>query len=339
MRSDYSKFAEFMDLIKDLCTNDKTKAHITYADIQKRFHCSRRTAERIIMRIKSQYKKEFGEIRDPDDYKTKYFYIYQPNWLYLRPVEEFDMLALAAAKTRIKNKMLSHGLQELEKKIWYKNQKNALETAKELENMGSDSIYIDSVAGPEAEIIVDKSMTTKLMKAISNRKKISFQYMGATERYTVCPLGILCGTINNYLVAARNMNIEHYKPYTYALNKIQDIQIEKEVFQRRDFNLRIYSDKSFGVFHSPKGPYDIEWLVTKEAVPEAKRYTFHKTQQFHDNPDGSMTITMRADGLREIAEFLFKWRGGIIPIKPAELIQEYQTMIDLAQRSLNKIKK
>ena len=131
------------------------------------------------------------------------------------------------------------------------------------------------------------------------------------------------------------MNIEHYKPKTYALNKISNLKTTPEVFTRKKFDLRRYSEKSFGVFHSEHGPYNVEWLVTKPAVAEARRYTFHKTQDVTPNPDGTLTVKFRADGLREIATFLFEWGGDIIPIAPKELITEYKTMLEKAQQSLN----
>lgn len=338
MRDDYAKFNKFFELIRELYVSDPQNAHITYETVQKMFKCSRRTAERIIKRIGQVYKVKYkyGHDNDPDE-KRKYFYIDNGTWLFLKPVEEYDMAALAMAKKHIKNKLVSIGLRELEQKIWYKRNLSPLEAAREMENMGRDMSYIESISGPEPELMLDKATITKLRRAIQECKKIDIQYQGAHTRYKLCPLGILCGTINNYLVAARNMDSEKYKPYTYTLNKIQDVKLTKETFSKYDFDLQEYADESFGLYHG-SGPHDVEWLVAKSCVQEAKRYNFHKTQKFHDNPDGTMTVTMRADGWREMATYLFGWNGGITPIGPPELITEYQKMINNAQKTLDSLK-
>ena len=83
--------------------------------------------------------------------------------------------------------------------------------------------------------------------------------------------------------------------------------------------------------------YDIEWLIKDtKTIAVAKQYLFHPTQQFIENPDGSLTVKMHTGGLHAISSFLTTWNGQIIPIAPKELIDEYKKLLS---NCLNSIKK
>lgn len=336
MRDDYKKFNGFLVLIRKLCEPVLRSQWLTYQDIQDILNCNRRTAERVVKKLSNTY-PEFKIERDLENYKIKRFHMKMPKWLMLKPIEDFDIIALSAAKKHIKNQTLTNALRDLEEKLLYKQNKTKIgNTAPESDDLESKMVFIDTIAGPEAEIKVEKKITETLLKAIVNCNHIEIEYANFPKPFTVCPLGILCGNTNNYLVAAANMYIEHYKPKTYVIDKIKNIKIKQEKFKRKNFDLHKFSEKSFGVFHSEHGPYNVKWLVLPESADEAKRYYFHKTQKIKPNSDGSLTITMRSDGLREMAMFLFRWSGTIIPIAPTELVVEYKRLINAAQESLNK---
>ena len=85
--------------------------------------------------------------------------------------------------------------------------------------------------------------------------------------------------------------------------------------------------ESFGMYHSENGPYDVEWLADADVADAVMRYTFHPTQQFIKNPNGTVTIKMRADGFKEMSWYLFQWSGKIKPIAPVELVSTYNGIL------------
>ena len=90
----------------------------------------------------------------------------------------------------------------------------------------------------------------------------------------------------------------------------------------------------FGIYNDGT-IYDVEWLIKNpKTINIAKKYRFHPTQQFIDNPDGSLTIKMRTGGLRAISVYLAQWCGDIIPVKPKELLIEYKNLLKKCQDSM-----
>jgi predicted DNA-binding transcriptional regulator YafY len=75
--------------------------------------------------------------------------------------------------------------------------------------------------------------------------------------------------------------------------------------------------RSFGVWQEEL--YDIVWRFTPEAAADARLYLFHPTQVMTDEPDGSLTVSFRAGGLREMCWHLFRWGAQVEIMSPPEL--------------------
>jgi predicted DNA-binding transcriptional regulator YafY len=65
--------------------------------------------------------------------------------------------------------------------------------------------------------------------------------------------------------------------------------------------------------------YDVVWRFTPEAAPDARLYLFHPTQVMTDEPDGSLNVSFRAGGLREMCWHLFRWGDQVEILSPPEL--------------------
>ena len=72
MRNDYAKFTLFSELIAKLSQNIAPHAWVSYDDIQEMFGCSRRTAERMLIRIKKQYPGRMTHWYDDIDEKKRF---------------------------------------------------------------------------------------------------------------------------------------------------------------------------------------------------------------------------------------------------------------------------
>ena len=82
------------------------------------------------------------------------------------------------------------------------------------------------------------------------------------------------------------------------------------------------------MYQSENGPYDVEWLADADVADAVMRYTFHPTQQFIKNHNGTVTIKMRADGFKEMSWYLFQWQGKIKPVAPKLLVDTYYELLN-----------
>ena len=129
------------------------------------------------------------------------------------------------------------------------------------------------------------------------------------------PLAMLLGEGRQYLVAfseyAQDVRL-------FALAGFERIELTEDVFERPDdFNLGAWMQQSFGIWQEEV--YDVVWRFTPEAAADACLYLFHPTQVMTDEPDGSLTVSLRAGGLREMCWHLFRWGNQVEILSPPEL--------------------
>jgi predicted DNA-binding transcriptional regulator YafY len=143
------------------------------------------------------------------------------------------------------------------------------------------------------------------------------------------PLAMLLGEGRQYLVAfsdyAKSVRL-------YALTGFEQIKLTEEVFERpEDFDLASWMQQSFGMWQ--EDIYDVVWRFTPEATSEARQFLFHPTQVMIEEPDGSLTVSFRAGGLREMCWHLFRWSGQVRIISPEVLrnlmADQGQVLVDL----------
>lgn len=191
--------------------------------------------------------------------------------------------------------------------------------------------------GPRLITGFDDKVKSVLDSAISKQHEIHFQYYN--KETSVCPLGIMYGPNNVYLIGYECKDAKICdKPRHYILSAISNVTETKKWFPRTDgFTVKDYANSMFGVYNDG-AIYDIEWLIKdKKTIKIAKQYLFHPTQHFQDNPkDGSLTVTMHTGGLYAISTFLTQWDGKIIPIKPKALIDKYEELLKNCLASIGK---
>ena len=91
---------------------------------------------------------------------------------------------------------------------------------------------------------------------------------------------------------------------SFALSNIERVELLDKTFtRRRGFSLRVYAERSFGVFQEK--PFDVVWRFTPKAAADARQFLFHPTQAFEDQPDGSLIVRFRAGGALEMCWHLF----------------------------------
>lgn len=152
-------------------------------------------------------------------------------------------------------------------------------------------------------------------KAIKENKRLNVTYDG--KRKILSPYGIIYGS-NVYLIGVEG---DWNEPYVYRLHKITDAELTNQVFDKVDFDIRTYVNRSFGVYQNEI--VKVELLFNKEVAQDVLNYNFHPTQKVKQNEDGSVTVKFKASGEREILWHLFTWENNVKIIAPKSLKKEY----------------
>ncbi len=325
IRDDNKKFGKLLDLIQELSGRP---TGMTYADIMELMRYQDvRQANRDIGFIKTRFADAFLEERDPINPRIKRFRLLSPKGLPLESLTQEEMVALSSAIRTVHNDDICEPLKKLEYKIKCFFAANGGRSARVLD--ADDMILSRATAHiPHPHIDTDASLVREIDMAVLGFYKIIITYEyndGASREYKLRPLGFLYGKSNNYLIAYRDDDPTIVR--SYILSQIRDVKTTAETFDAGNFDIDAYAKKSFGVYHSPNGPFDIEWRASADVADAAARYLFHPTQKLHKNKDGTLTIRFRGDGFMEMGLYLFQWRGKIVPVAPAALVDQYRQML------------
>ena len=111
----------------------------------------------------------------------------------------------------------------------------------------------------------------------------------------------------------------------WRLSNMGNMEMTEETFTRdRDFDLRTYAKRSFGVFQEE--PMDVVLRFDAGVAPDAKTFLFHPDQTTVTNKDKSLTVRFKAGGLNEMCWHLITWGEGVTIEQPAELQQRLANM-------------
>jgi predicted DNA-binding transcriptional regulator YafY len=166
---------------------------------------------------------------------------------------------------------------------------------------------------------VASEFLSDLRHAIIACRKVRLHYRargtGKLSRQLVCPYGFLYGN-RHYLVAwSESDRARDYR--LFALGNIEKVELTDSVFERKDFSLQKFAERSFGVFQEE--PFDVVWKFSPKAAPDARQFLFHPTQTFEDRPDGSLIVRFRAGGALEMSWHLVTWGGEVEVLEPKRL--------------------
>lgn len=302
---------------------------VSIKDIEKRYKISRRTAERW---RKSLY-EIFPNMIEMDNFrhgKEKRWRIPQ------RSVNFNTLLTFSAQELAVFNTAISN----LERSGLHDNAKILREVEIKVRSIirpeHRTRITVDADAMMSAEglalrpgpkVIADEGVVSKIRDAILSMHQIQISYLnrqGRVNNNTLMPYGIIYGDRNHYLLARHSDGYSEGEPHHFILSNIQEIKILPETYTiPDDFSLEKFTERSFGVFQEE--PFEVEWLFDKDVAPDAKRFTFHPTQELIENPDGSLTVKFKAGGRREMDWHLYTWGNHVKVIKPKDW---YETKLD-----------
>lgn len=182
-------------------------------------------------------------------------------------------------------------------------------------------------AGPRPS--EDEAVLGAIREALKGGSGLSFRYEGGStpgRTRVVTPYGLLFGRAN-YLVAAEGAG----EPRNWRIDRLRDVAVSQTPALRPDgFSLQAYADRSFGIYQDQ--PEDVELLFSKDAAEAALRWRFHIGQSVAEEADGTVRVSFRASGMKELALHLFTWGDSVRIVKPQRLKAVMAEAIEAAAR-------
>lgn len=168
---------------------------------------------------------------------------------------------------------------------------------------------------------VDIELLSKIREALIKPCKITAIYNNKEK--VLSPYGIIYGE-KIYLVAREE--IKGPDPYMYLLHKLCNVQLINENFDKGEFDLQTYSERSFGVYQNEI--FEVSLRFNPEIANEVLNYHFHPTQKMQTQDDGSVIVKFKASGSLEICWHLLKWGTDVQILSPKSLKNQYYNLLE-----------
>ncbi len=170
-------------------------------------------------------------------------------------------------------------------------------------------------AGPRP--FEDETVLGVIREALKAGVALRFRYGGGSSpgrAREVIPYGLLFAR-SNYLVAAEG---EDAPPRNWRLDRIADVEaLGRAAARPEGFSLQAYADQSFGIYQDDTE--DVVLRLSAKAADSARKWRFQVGQSLQEQPDGSVQVSFRASGMRELAWHLFTWGDAVEIVRPERL--------------------
>lgn len=308
----YPKLGKILNLIIKM---QSRYSGITLKDIQEELEVSRRSAER----LRDVLIWEVPQIVELETATREKHWGFSRS-SHLREIISFTKDEIAELEG-IKNELQVENKKDILDSVITKLKALSKKDAAQIEDAIEILLKTEGVAvtqKPSYKISIELLETVR--KAIKENKRLNVTYDG--KRKILSPYGIIYGS-NVYLIGVEG---DWKEPYVYRLHKITDAELTNQVFDKGDFDIRTYVNRSFGVYQNEI--VKVELLFNKEVAQDVLNYNFHPTQKVKQNEDGSVTVKFKASGELEILWHLFTWGNNVKIIAPKSLKKEYIKMLE-----------
>lgn len=309
--SDKPRYSRVSDMIELALYMASMPQGLTISDIMKHYNVSRRTAERMRDSLTCIF-PEIEEIETNDKKKHWGFTGYRITGLIDFKTKEIANLEQIQRRTT--NKELKKELDSTINKMKTLNNKNKISNQENIELFLQTEGY---AIRQMPQYHIDINTLETIRSALQHSKIVTGKYHG--KQRIIEPLGLIYGE-KIYLIAREKAKGDGI--YNYLLHKFSDLELTNKTFDRGNFNLSEYSKESFGVYHGKI--LNVKLSFSQKLAKEAAHFNFHPTQKIKQEKDGTLTVTFRASGNKEIIWHVFRWGEGCKIISPKSLREEYK---------------
>jgi predicted DNA-binding transcriptional regulator YafY len=262
----------------------------TIPELMAEMECSRRTVVRLLEELKNWGLEERRCVLDSDHHLIKRYR--------LRAALPAAMLGLSATDRAALESLLD-GLPGGSEKVAL-SKLLAAQSSVGVSASLDQEMLIERVAylgrvGPKAHIPLHILAT--LERGIQGFECLTLVYRtphrGKASPRTVEPLGLIYSRFG-YLVARQGRVVK-----TFRLELIESVQLTGEMFDARGFNLKAWAAESFGIFHGDELKTR-RFVFSPKVADRAESVQFHPSEQKKRLPDGSLLLTLRCRGEREL---------------------------------------
>ena len=303
----YPKLGKILNLIIKM---QSRYSGITLNDIQEELEVSRRSAER----LRDVLIWEIPQIEElPTTGREKHWGFSRSS--HLREIISFskdEIAELEGIKNNLQLDSTKDVLNGIVNKLKALSRKNATEIEDAIEILLKTE---GSAVTQKPSYKIDIQILDTIRQAIKENLRIKCKYDGKDK--ILSPFGIVYGA-NVYLIGVEG---DKPDPYVYRLHKVTDIELTEEKFDKGDFDIKEYANRSFGVYQNEI--IKVELRFSKEVADDVLNYNFHPTQKVKQNDDGTVTVKFKASGELEILWHIFRWGDKVQIISPKSLKKEY----------------
>jgi predicted DNA-binding transcriptional regulator YafY len=162
---------------------------------------------------------------------------------------------------------------------------------------------------------------------------VEFDYLAdgsAEPRWRrVIPFGLIHGPATYLIGKIPGRDLE---PAPYRLDRITEARVSNQQGAAgEEWDLDRWMSASFGIWREQG--HDIVLRVGPESAARARRWRFHPLQVIEQDGD-ELVVRFCSGGLREIAEHLFTWGGGVRIEAPDELRAVMRERLSAASQSM-----
>ena len=315
---DKPRYSRISDILQVLVLMQSRPLGVTIQDIQREFNVSRRTAERMRESITNIF-PQIDEIESSDRVKHWGF-----TGGYLNEIIVFTPEELANLE-KLKEIQRQQGFFDKEKlldSIVTKIKALSRKSLNKIENVLEILLQTEGYAVRQMpNHNIDINTLSTIREAMKENKKITATYNEKNK--TLSPYGLIYGE-KIYLIARE----EEKGPYSYnyLLYKCKNVKLTDQTFDKGDFDLKEFSEKSFGIYQGQI--LEVKLQFKKEVADEVLIYHFHPTQKIKQNEDGTVNVKFKASGEYEILWHLFRWGTSVKILSPKSLKNRYIEMLE-----------
>lgn len=315
MAEEQGRYTKLQNILKLITTMQARSYGITLNDIQKEAEVSRRTAERLRDVLLSEL---------PID-ELENFHGKEKHWGfrrsgYLKEIISFSKEEIAELEN-IKNAITVDNQKETLTEVITKIKALSGKNVAQIEDAIEILLKTEGVAvSQNPNYKIDVKSLELIRQSIKENRRIKCKYDGRDK--ILSPYGIVYGE-NVFLIAVEG---DWENPYVYRLHRISDIELTCEKFDKGDFDIKKYANRSFGVYQNEE--IKVELLFSSAVAEDVLNFNFHPTQKVRQNDDGTVTVKFRASGDLQILWHVFKWGSDVQIISPKSLKKEYIEMLE-----------
>ena len=189
--------------------------------------------------------------------------------------------------------------------------------------------HLRAFSGPGPVAVVEPSVTRAVLDAIMSGQCLEFDYQTLEADVPRWRRIACAGLLNGPVSYAVGFMPSQKDAAVYRLDRMSNARLSDDMAEVPDgFDLDDWLADGFGIWREE--PREIVLRVFADSATRARQWRFHPRQTITDQPDGTLLISFRAGGLREIADHLFQWAGELEIVSPAELQDAMEDRLDLA---------